>query len=73
MSTTTVSGTLTFQSEKTGALRVITFPAFRATTETPYIDLIDRATELVENRLPDLGDEYGWIQVEDHIIETVDA
>ena len=64
---TTVTGTLTFQSEKDGREITRRFPAFQADTGWAYIDLVDEAIELVS--LPNIGD-YGWMQIEEVIIET---
>ena len=64
---TTVTGTLTFQSEKDGREITRRFPAFQADTGWAYIDLVDHAIELVS--LPNIGD-YCWMQIEEAIIET---
>ena len=66
---TTVTGTLTFQSEKNGREITRRFPAFQADTSWAYIDLVDEAIELVYESLPDIGD-YGWLNTEEDIIET---
>ena len=65
---TTVTGKLTFQSEKDAREITRRFPAFQADTSWNYIDLVDHAIDLVW--LPDIGDDYGWIQIEEEIIET---
>ena len=66
---TTVTGTLTFQSEKNGREITRRFPAFKADSDWAYIDLVDHAIDLVS--LPDIGD-YGWLQIDEEIIETPD-
>ena len=65
---TTVTGTLTFQSEKDGREITRRFPAFQANTGWAYIDLVDHAIELVST--PDLG-SYGWLQIDEHINEAL--
>ena len=67
---TTVTGTLTFQSEKDAREITRRFPAFQADTSWAYTDLVDHAIELVS--LPSLGDDYGWMQIDEAIIETPD-
>lgn len=68
---TLVSGTVTFESEKDGAIRTVRFPSFEATPETPYVDLVDRAIERAESKLPKLPAEFGWIQIDEAIEEAV--
>ena len=66
---TTVTGTLTFQSEKDGREITRQIPAFQADTGWAYIDLVDHAHELIS--LPDIrGGWYSWMQVGENIIET---
>jgi|TARA_R110000824_G_scaffold100098_3_gene237989 hypothetical protein len=64
---TTVTGTLTFQSERDGREITRRFPAFKADTGWSWIDLVDHAIELVS--LPDIGG-YGWMQIDEKIVET---
>ena len=65
---TTVTGTLTFQSEKDAREITRRFPAFQADTSWAYVDLIDHAIDLVS--LPDIGD-YGWLNIDEHINEAL--
>ena len=65
---TTVTGTLTFQSEKDGREITRRFPAFQAHTGWAYIDIVDHAIELVS--LPNIGD-YGWMQIDENINEAL--
>ena len=65
---TYITGTLTFQSEQAGREITRPFKSFAATTETPYVDLVDEAIE--RTSLPDLPSEYGWIQIDETIHET---
>jgi hypothetical protein len=66
---TTVTGTLTFQSEKNGREITRRFPAFQADTSWAYIDLVDHAIDLVS--LPDIGWAYGWMQISENINEAL--
>ena len=66
---TTVTGTLTFHSEKDGREITRRFPAFQADTGWTYIDLVDHATDLVS--LPNIGN-YSWMRIDEVIIETPD-
>ena len=66
--TTTVTGTLTFQSEKDAREITRRFPAFQADTGWAYTDLVDHAIELVS--LPDIGG-YSWMQISENINEAL--
>jgi hypothetical protein len=88
--TTTVTGTLTFQSEKDGREVTRSFPPFQADTGWAWVDLVDHAHDLLYDTLPDLRGEpgtddfaqwpperdihghptYGWIHLDEEIIET---
>jgi hypothetical protein len=68
---TTVTGTVTFQSEKDGREITRRFPAFQANTSWAYIDIVDHAIELVYESLPNLGDDYGWAQIDEKVVEAL--
>ena len=65
---THITGTLTFQSEQDGREITVPFRSFAATTETPYVDLVDEAIE--RTSLPELPGEYEWLQLDETIHET---
>ena len=69
MTNTTVTGTLTFQSEKDAREITRRFPAFQADTSWAYVDLVDHAIELVT--LPNIGGSYCWMQIDEHINEAL--
>lgn len=72
MSTKTqVSGTVTFESEQDGKVRTVRFAPFHATTETPYVDLVDSAIETCYDKLPSLPEEFGWVAIDEAIDEKV--
>ena len=66
---TRVIGTLTFESEQDGRRITRPFPAFDATEDAPYINLVDEAIELVYDSLPALPEEYAWVQISEAITE----
>jgi hypothetical protein len=74
---TTVTGTVTFQSEKDGSEITRRFLPFPADTGWAYIDIVDHAIELVHecsdlniNTLPDIGD-YSWMHISENINEAL--
>ena len=68
MTKTIVTGSLTYARPDGANEFRIKFPAFEATTDTPYVELIDRAEALVEND-PRLAASE-WCQIDERIIES---
>lgn len=65
-----VSGSVTFYSSATGEVRTATIKPFLVTEDTPWVDIVDEATEMAREKLAAdkwIGGQESWVYETDNL------